>query len=354
MNVLLVDDDRLALDGLLHMLPWDALGAQIVGMAADGMEALCMARANHPDVVITDICMPGMDGLELVARLSEEPYRPEIFLLSGHDEFEYARRAMHYGVKHYLLKPITRETIGQLGRDLAVSRERLSAKQAQHEMLCSQAHEEALRRALAQGDMDTLEATFDELERQAKLVEENTVALCIWLLNILYRHLLDMRMDEEATKRSRRHSIEEMLALQSREDKLFFVQQKFFSVAQTLTDKAKNSQTRIALQARKLIGERFMQPDFNIASLSRELGLTASYVSTVFRQSEGISMSAYLTDLRLEHARKLLTGSSASISEIARISGYIDAHYFAKIFKKKYRITPSEFRNLTGQEEKFP
>lgn len=354
MNILLVDDDRLALEGMRAMLPWEALGAHAVEMAQDGIEALNMARANQPDVVITDICMPGMDGLELVEALSREPFSPEIFLLSGHDEFEYARRAMQFGVKHYLLKPITRQTIEQLGRELSAISARLQAKRTQHEMLASAEYEEMLQKALSQGDLEKLGDVFTSLKKQTHLWQENIVGLCIWLLDILYSHLDRLRMDEQAAKRSRTHSIEEMLALKSREDKLFFVEQRFFSVAQGGRQNAKNYQLRIARKAREIIDARFAQPDFSIASLADELGLTASYASTVFRQAEGVSMSTYLTDLRLDRARGLLADSAAPISEIARISGYIDGHYFAKIFKKKYHMTPSEFRNVSAHREKLP
>ncbi|MDD3410733.1 MAG: response regulator [Eubacteriales bacterium] len=351
MNVLLVDDDHLALQGLQRMLPWEKLEAQIVGMAGNGQEALGIARVNLPDVIITDICMPVMDGLQLVEALSMQPPMPEIFLLSGHDEFEYARTAMRFGVKHYLLKPITRQTIEQLSTELANVRDHLAAKEAQHAIICSSAHEDKLRTALAASDTETLDQIFHTLDRQAELAEENTTTLCLWLLNVLTRHLESLNMDRSALERTRRHSIEEMLALGSQKEKLFFVEQKYFSLAQIHEENSHNNQQRIARQARELIETRFKNPDFNIAALADEMGLTASYVSTVFRQSEGVSMSNYLTDLRLENARLLLSGSSMPISEVACISGYIDAHYFAKIFKKKYRVTPTEYRNISSAKD---
>lgn len=352
-NVLLVDDDHLALQGLEHMLPWEKLGAQIVGMAGNGQEALGIARVNLPDVIITDICMPVMDGLQLVEALSAQPPLPEVFLLSGHDEFEYARTAMRFGVKHYLLKPITRQTIEQLTAELTNVRDHLAAKEAQHAIICSPAHEEKLRTALAASDTETLDAIFRTLESQAELAEESTATLCLWLLNVLARHLESLNMDKSAMQRTRRHSIEEMLALSSQREKLFFVEQKYFSLAQIHEENSHNNQQRIARQARDLIETRFRNPDFNIAALADEMGLTASYVSTVFRQVEGASMSNYLTELRLENARSLLSGSSMPVSEVASISGYIDAHYFAKIFKKKYHVTPTEFRNISGAKARM-
>lgn len=354
MNVLLADDDRLVLEGLEKTIDWAALDAQIVGMAGDGAEALLMARANRPDVVITDICMPGMDGLELVQSLREELDEVDIFLLSGHNEFEYAQRAMRLGVRHYILKPITRDTITGLERELTAVRDRLNAEKRQYGVLFSAEQEEALLLALTRGDTGALESAFDALERNALLPEKNTVTVCLWLLNIIRRHLRELSMGGEAAEHSHKSAVEEMLALQSRREKLFFVEQKFFDLAQSNQARGRNSHLRIALKARQLLEENYTDPDFCVSSLADRLGITSSYISTVFRRQEGVSISLYLSELRLEHARELLSATAQSISEIARISGYIDAHYFAKIFKKRYRLTPTEYRNLAAHGGQTP
>lgn len=108
LKVFLVEDESVIRDGLRDKIPWEQYGFRFVGEAADGEMALPMIRKTRPDVLITDIKMPFMDGLSLSKIVSEEFPRTKIVIISGYDDFEYARKAIEVGVDQYLLKPITR------------------------------------------------------------------------------------------------------------------------------------------------------------------------------------------------------------------------------------------------------
>jgi two-component system response regulator YesN len=106
-KILLVDDEPIMCEGLRLTVPWEETGAEVVGVAQDGLEALDWLEANgHVDIILSDVRMPIMDGLEMAERLHKLPKVPKVILLSGYDDFEYARRAMRVGVKNYLLKPV--------------------------------------------------------------------------------------------------------------------------------------------------------------------------------------------------------------------------------------------------------
>ncbi|HEX2927276.1 MAG TPA: response regulator [Ruminiclostridium sp.] len=107
LKVLLVDDEPYVLEGLKVMLDWEAHGFRICGEASNGEDALEIVRVCNPDLIITDISMPGIDGLEFI-RLSSEKLKStaKFVILSGYDDFSYARRAMRYSVTNYLLKPL--------------------------------------------------------------------------------------------------------------------------------------------------------------------------------------------------------------------------------------------------------
>jgi len=112
-KVLLVDDERMIIEGISRVMKWEEYGTELAGTARNGVEALDFVLERQPDIVITDIRMPGLDGLEMIARVREQEIDVPFIVLSGFGEFEYARSAMQYGVKHYLLKPSSEEAIGR-------------------------------------------------------------------------------------------------------------------------------------------------------------------------------------------------------------------------------------------------
>ena len=109
-KVLIVDDEVLVRIGIIHAFAWEKNGFEIIGEAADGEGCLEMARSYHPDLIVLDINMPGMDGLEVLRRLKEEGYQGKVIMLTCYDEFEYVREAMRGGASDYVLKSNLRES----------------------------------------------------------------------------------------------------------------------------------------------------------------------------------------------------------------------------------------------------
>ncbi len=106
-KVFFVEDEAITREGIRDNVDWNACGFEFCGEAADGEMALSLLRAVQPDVLITDIKMPFMDGLQLSKVVRERMPQVKIIILSGHDEFEYAQQAINLGVTDYLLKPVT-------------------------------------------------------------------------------------------------------------------------------------------------------------------------------------------------------------------------------------------------------
>ncbi|MCR5031617.1 MAG: response regulator [Lachnospiraceae bacterium] len=111
MKVFLVDDEIVVREGIRESFPWDDTPYTLVGEAPDGEVALPMIRDTNPDIVITDIKMPFMDGIELCRTIRAQMPWIGIIVLSGYDEFEYARQCIQLGVREYLLKPINAEEL---------------------------------------------------------------------------------------------------------------------------------------------------------------------------------------------------------------------------------------------------
>ena len=112
MKVFLVDDEIAIRENLRNSFPWEAHGFQLVGEAPDGEMALPMIRDLNPDILLTDIRMPFMDGMQLCAAVKRAMPWIGVVILSGYDDFSYAQQAISLGVREYLLKPITAQELG--------------------------------------------------------------------------------------------------------------------------------------------------------------------------------------------------------------------------------------------------
>lgn len=111
MKIIIADDEPKICDLIARLVDWASLDMEIVSVAHDGIEALTAISQYKPDIVITDIRMPGYDGLELIRRGQECSPETEFIIISGYRQFEYAKNAIHYGVKNYLLKPIQKNEL---------------------------------------------------------------------------------------------------------------------------------------------------------------------------------------------------------------------------------------------------
>ena len=132
LKVFLVEDESIVREGLKNNIPWQEYGYQFTGEASDGEMALPMLRKIRPDVLLTDIKMPFMDGLALSQIVTQEIPEMKIVIISGYDEFEYAQQAIRLGVEQYLLKPITKNTLKKVLLEL---REKIETEQEQKNYL---------------------------------------------------------------------------------------------------------------------------------------------------------------------------------------------------------------------------
>lgn len=150
LKILIADDEQKICQLIEKLINWPELGMQVIATAENGLEALELIRTQHPDIVITDIRMPGCNGLELVRLGKENNPRMEFVIISGYRHFEYARSAIRYGVNDYILKPIKKE-------ELTETLKKLGGKFRQETKQLSD--EEQMKRIL-KTDEETLRQTF--------------------------------------------------------------------------------------------------------------------------------------------------------------------------------------------------
>lgn len=169
-KVLMVDDEPMALEGLKYVIDWESLGFSICDTCENGREAVNAIDKHKPDVVITDIKMPIMDGLELIRYVREREYgKINFIIMSGYGEFECAKKAMQYGVRYYIQKPILTEDIYDIVIEL---------KEQLDQMLKNKRNEEMDRKAILEGIMGDLLLGSDSkraFEYLKSYLDENTL-----------------------------------------------------------------------------------------------------------------------------------------------------------------------------------
>ena len=110
-KVMFVDDELSIRTGLSHIIKWEEYGVEVIGQASNGEEGFQLFIKAKPDIIITDIKMPIMDGLELIRRIREVNSSVKIVIISGFDDFKYVKEALKYGVENYIIKPINTEEL---------------------------------------------------------------------------------------------------------------------------------------------------------------------------------------------------------------------------------------------------
>lgn len=128
LKVMIADDEERICQLIEALIDWESLQMEVIGIAHNGLEASDMVRELHPDILITDIRMPGCDGLELIEKVKESIAELEIIIISGYAHFAYAQTAIKFGVGDYLLKPINKI---ELNSTLCKLKERIENRKEQ-------------------------------------------------------------------------------------------------------------------------------------------------------------------------------------------------------------------------------
>lgn len=169
LRLLIADDEKIIRETISTFINWEELGISVVSLCKDGIEAWQSIIDDYPDIVMTDIKMPGMSGLELLARAREADADAEFIILSGYSDFAYAQQAMKYGVRHYLLKPCNEQEIIDVMKEVAEScRQKRFRKQRseQQQILSAHMKQSVIRNVLLEAlasreDLDQLFHMYD-------------------------------------------------------------------------------------------------------------------------------------------------------------------------------------------------
>ncbi|WP_219838281.1 response regulator [Paenibacillus sp. R14(2021)] len=342
-RILLVDDEQMIHRSLRKILTDAHPGFVIAGEAMDGQEALEIAERERPHAIITDISMPVMGGLELIRAVYERGWRPEIVILSGYGEFDYAREALRYGVADYILKPMRAAAVKELMLGLyAKHRERADASHAKSELMLKCLHAaDRLMERIWMADEPGVLALAEELASTVSsfglLTEEQKKGALLDTAAAL-RHQSEERGTPLAFELAWQEQLADMTA-------------QFGSMLLQAIGHVRSSRNWGKLTAMQeaalVIQERYADPEFKLEELLSKLQMSVTHFYNLFKQETGKSFIAYLIDYRIEQAKALLAERrELKTYEVGERVGYPDYPHFTKVFKKVSGVTPSEYRKL--------
>lgn len=166
LKIIIVDDEYLFREALKVSIDFEGLGLEIVGEAKNGKEAIGLVESQKPDIALVDINMPIIDGLEFAKYINSKEIDTKIIIISGYDQFDYAKEAIHLGVQSYLLKPINEEELTNELKELMRSIEVERSISEEISVLKEQARtnvpflKERLILDLLMGHFDTIDSTL--------------------------------------------------------------------------------------------------------------------------------------------------------------------------------------------------
>lgn len=351
-SVLLVDDEPWAIEGLQMFVDWEGHGFRVCGVCENGAEALSAARELMPDVIVTDIRMPQMDGLELIGQLQGERGAPtEFIVLSAYSEFAFAKRAMQLGVHYYLLKPIIEEEAAEVLSQIRMRldtnralRKAVDGEEASLPALAAQQMKDVLQ-AIEDADVVRAAEEIDSLFRKMGNQSFEWAELFAGSLTVQYSKLIrESGGDPALLLLPRPNSFREAAELEPVRMRILSYAEQAIRALQSLREhRPGNTLTEID----RYVSEYYRSP-LSIRDIAARFYLNPVYLGRAYQEKFGCGLLDRMHDLRIAEACEKLRGTNEPIGTIAEQVGYAHYHYFLQHFERRTGKIPVEYRASKG------
>lgn len=358
-KVVIVDDEPWTRGVIKNLTQWNRLGMEVVGEAADGETGFALIQEVLPDIVITDVRMPRVGGIELVQMMRRAGFQIPILIISGYDDFSYVRSALKLGVTDYLLKPVKAE---ELNRQLECCAEILKKGEIVKPKNIVQAgffadgwedRYSGIRRkietALHIGNIDIINEQFQQLYGVVCRYEgehpDTAVMIGIYyaILFPLQKYVETMGLQREAVFGENGPSF--VFSRDSSLSQMIDFLQTLYGQAVRLAVKHQQQRVRLDVDVVcRYIQEHYTQ-GITLEQTAEVFHVTKEYLSKAFKAYKQEGFSEYVTSLRMKRAYELIADFDAPLKEVGNMVGYFDLAHFYKTFKKYYGKTPGEVRD---------
>lgn len=281
-KIFIIDDEPMIIKGLKELVPWSEIGCEVIGVAKNGKAGLDAVKEFSPDIVISDIRMPKLSGLEMIEAIREVNSDIKFIILTGHRDFDYANKAINLGVVKYLLKPTNIDDIKAAVMEAMMMLDEERAKDDDIKSL-----RERLR------EIQDVEGT--ELPDRGDGSGEST------------GHESDQTSEEDE---------------EHGDTKIKY----------------------LAASAVSYMKEHFAEK-LDLQTVADNLYISSWYLCKVLKKEMDNSFVRMLNEIRVQEAQRLLVETNYKVYEICEMVGYTDNPYFTKTFKKYTGMTPNQYRN---------
>lgn len=388
MKVLFVDDDAIARKSIPGRIPWEKYGWEFLYAAKDGMDALEYMQSHQPDLILSDIKMPIMDGIQMA--IIAKDYYPSVkfIFLSGYKDFEYAQQALKLNAIDYLTKPVmTAALIDTLKKADTLIRQEQKINHVMEKgypTIRRKFISQLMYTNFTQADDDVFKAFdinlsngfgtvgFIDLKSVDLIGAKDLLDLlqegCRQFNEIYYgsffiaidttQLFFIFTANNTAEKKDFQFKLQEMQQRLNRwfEENLHihgafhcgsvFRELNELYLSYQNAQKVRNNQSSSLLeQIRRHIQNEYMNPDLTLLSIANQFNINHCYLTSLYKEQYGINLYDYLIQVRMEKAAELLKTTDLKSYQIAELTGYNNSQYFSLSFKKYYGCTVTEFKH---------
>lgn len=360
LGVVVIDDEAWTRDTIKRLGRWNEFGFRIVGEASDGFSGLECIKELCPDLIITDMQMPGLDGAQMLKILDQQHSKAKVLVISGYTDFVYTKQAVASSAIDYLLKPLDADEFNAVLEKCALQlQEEQNAQRSEVpstilQMVDGSWFEQyrSIRDLIGQS-LQTLsskgiEHALDQLERlYLDCDKPNRLAVLIRMNHDLYAIIEEYLIVSETSMK-----IHQVSFAMGEQRSFVDVKQHYSEVISLLIDEkvAENqSLHRFDMRPVKRYIEDHYQENLYLEQISEMFSISKEYLSSRFKKDFEVTFSEYLVSLRMEKAKSLILDYHIPIGKIPELVGYIDTPHFYKVFKKYFGVTPGAMRESSAK-----
>lgn len=360
LRLAIIDDEEETRQIMVNFIDWETYGITVIGEASDGLVAYDLINSQRPDIVLIDIQMPGMTGLEVLERIrAEDNISPAFIIMSGYDDFEFARKALSLAAVDYLLKPFRPDDV------IKAIQKSIKHLELIRNSIKDYAPVIDSNKPLGSGAIDFSLLHYPSKEERCLLdgLKTNSREAALEGLKVFWYCLCEMNSTEESRLNcavilfvevcrflSERGSCLSKPYFDNWDDNsqdisqsIYQIMEEFILEALSLIEASDGSHIYVN-NAIQYIRAHYNEP-LSLENVASEINLSASYLSSLFSKVLGTTFIGYVQSVRIDTAKELLRTTTLKVYEISSQIGYDDEKYFSQVFRKAEGISPSQFRN---------